>query len=117
MAIDKQILEELKKALLEEKEKLEKNMNKIAKPVDDKEGDYETSFDDIGNDKDDNATEVDQYTQNLSVETALEKRLQKIIKALDKIDKGIYGVCINCQKEIPIERLKANPSSQTCNRC
>jgi len=117
MAIEKKTMEELKNALLEEKAELEKNLGKIAKPVDKEEGDYETSFEDIGTDKDDNATEVDQYTQNLGVESALEKNLQDVIDALEKMDKGTYGICENCQKEIPVERLKANPSAKTCIKC
>jgi len=117
MTIDKKTMEELKSALVEEKEELESNLGKIAKPVDKEDGDYETSFEDIGSDKDDNATEVDQYTQNLSVENTLEKKLQNILDALEKMDKGTYGICENCQKEIPLDRLRANPSAKTCTKC
>ena len=117
MNIDEKTLNELKEALLGEKAELESNINRIAKPINKREGDYETSFDDIGTDKEDNATEVDQYTQNLSIETSLEKKLQDIIDALEKMEKGIYGICENCQKEIPIERLKANPSAKVCLDC
>ncbi len=117
MTIDKTILAELKAALLKEKEELESNLGKIARPIDKAEGDYETSFEDIGTDKDDNATEVDQYTQNLSVENTLEKKLQVILEALEKMEKGTYGFCENCQQEIPLDRLRANPSAKTCIKC
>lgn len=117
MTIDKKTMDELKAALLKEKEELEINLGKIARPIDKEDGDYETSFEDIGTDKDDNATEVDQYTQNLSIENTLEKKLQEIIEALSSMEKGTYGFCENCQKEIPIERLRANPSAKTCIKC
>lgn len=117
MPIDKKTLEELKGQLLAEKENLEKNLEKIARPVDKKEGDYETTFDDIGSDRDDNATEVDQYSDNLSVETTLEKKLQDVLDALERMENGTYGKCLNCQKEIDIERLKVNPSAKTCIKC
>ncbi len=117
MAIDQKTLGELKTALLKEKAELESDLGKIARPVDKKEGDYETSFEEIGTDKDDNATEVDQYTQNLSVENTLEKKLQEIIEALLMMEKGTYGFCENCQKEIPLDRLRANPSAKTCIKC
>jgi len=110
-------LDELKRVLLEEKEKLESSLNKIARPVDTEDGDYETSFDALGTDKDDNATEVDQYTQNLSVETSLEKQLQEILEALARMEKGTYGKCENCSKDISLERLKANPSARICLGC
>lgn len=117
MSIDKKTLDELKEKLLQEKAELEKDLGRIAKPVDKKEGDYETSFENIGSDKDDNATEVDQYTQNLSVETSLEKRLQEVIDALGRMEKGTYGKCENCNADIPVERLKANPSARVCLNC
>ncbi len=117
MAIDKKIMEELKAELLKEKAELESNLGKIARPIDKQEGDYETSFEELGTDKDDNATEVDQYTQNLSVENTLEKKLQVILEALEKMEKGTYGFCENCQKEIPLDRLRANPSAKTCITC
>lgn len=117
MAINEEKLRKLKQSLMEEKNKLEKDLVRIAKPVDQKKGDYETSYEDIGSDKDDNATEVNQYTQNLSIENNLEKKLQAVLDALAKIEAGTYGVCEKCQQEIPIERLTANPSAKTCLHC
>lgn len=117
MTIDKKTLEELRQQLVKEKADLEANISRIARPVNAKEGDYETTFDEIGSDRDDNATEVDQYSDNVSVENTLEKKLQEVIDALERMDKGTYGICENCQKEINIERLKANPSAKTCIEC
>jgi RNA polymerase-binding protein DksA len=116
MTLDSKTISELKEALLKEKKELEENLSRIAKPTDDK-GDYETSFEDIGTDRDDNATEVEQYTDNLPVEATLEKKLQDILEALQRMDTGTYGVCENCHQDIDIERLKANPSAKTCITC
>lgn len=115
--MDPKTLLELKEMLLKEKSELEENLLRIAKPIDKKEGDYETSFDDIGTDREDNATEVGEYTDNLSVEVTLEKRLQEIIDALSRMENGTYGFCENCNKEIDIERLRANPAAKTCIKC
>lgn len=115
--MDPKTLLELKEMLLKEKGELEENLLRIAKPIDKKEGDYETSFDDIGTDREDNATEVGEYTDNLSVEVTLEKRLQEIIDALSRMENGTYGFCENCNKEIDIERLRANPAAKTCIKC
>lgn len=117
MTIDQKTLAELKKVLLEEKEKLEKNLEKIARPIDKRDGEYETNFERIGEDKDDNATEVEQYADSLPVETALENKLKDVIAALSRIEAGTYGFCENCQKEIDIERLRINPSAKTCIKC
>lgn len=115
--LDKKVLDEIKTALLNEKESLEKDLGKIATPVDKKIGDYETSFKDIGTDMEDNTTEVEQYTSDLPVEVSLEKKLQDVMSALEKIEKGTYGICENCQQEIDLERLKINPSARTCIKC
>ncbi|MFA6383671.1 MAG: TraR/DksA C4-type zinc finger protein [Parcubacteria group bacterium] len=116
MTLDPKTISELKEALLKEKKELEENLGRIAKPLDDK-GDYETSFENIGTDRDDNATEVEQYTDNLPVEATLEKKLQDILEALQRMDAGTYGICENCHQEIDIERLKASPSAKTCITC
>ncbi|HCP08518.1 MAG TPA: hypothetical protein DIT25_01830 [Candidatus Moranbacteria bacterium] len=116
MALDQNTLSELKESLLKEKSELEENLGRIAKPVDEK-GDFETTFEDIGRDMEDNTTEVEQYTDNLPVEITLEKKLQDVLEALKKIEAGTYGTCSNCNQEIDIERLKANPSAKTCVKC
>ncbi len=117
MALDQKTLDELKAMLLKEKEDLEKNLGRIAKPINKEEGDYETSFEELGTDKDDNATEVDQYSQNLSVENSLEKQLQDVLDALETMEKGTYGKCENCEKDVPLERLRVNPSARVCLDC
>ncbi len=117
MAIDPKTLEELKEALTREKEELEKDLARIAKPASEKEGDYEPAFEDIGRDIDDNITEVEQFTDNLPVEITLQKKLHDVLEALERMEKGTYGICENCHQEIDIERLKANPSAKTCIKC
>lgn len=117
MTIDQKTLSELKEALLKEKAELESNLDRIAKPIDKKAGDYETSFDEVGTDREDNTTEVEEYTDNLPVEITLEKKLQDVLSALEKMEKGTYGLCENCAAEIDLERLKANPSARTCIKC
>lgn len=115
--MDPKFIEEMKEALTKEKADLENNISRIAKPVDKEEGDYETNFNEIGTDREDNATEVGEYSDNLSVEVTLEKRLQEIIEALERIEKGTYGFCENCGKEIGTDRLRANPAATTCIQC
>lgn len=116
MTLDSKIQEELKAALLKEKAELEEGLGRIARPGDE-EGDYKASFEDIGTDRDANATEVEQYADNLPVEVALEKKLHDVNEALLEMEKGVYGICNNCNQEIDVERLKANPSARTCISC
>ena len=43
--------------------------------------------------------------------------LDKIQKALDKIDGGSFGVCDECGGEISMKRLEARPETTLCIRC
>jgi DnaK suppressor protein len=43
--------------------------------------------------------------------------LDKITKALTKIDDGSFGVCEECGEEISIKRLEARPETTLCIRC
>ena len=104
------------KELLKEKARLEKDLGIMGMPTE-KEGDYETKFDDIGRDKEDNASEVEEYADNVAVEDSLEKQLKEVSDALKRIESGTYGVCENCGQEIDIERLRAYPAAKTCIKC
>ncbi|HEY6558225.1 MAG TPA: TraR/DksA C4-type zinc finger protein [Polyangiaceae bacterium] len=43
--------------------------------------------------------------------------LDKIQKALEKIDAGTFGVCDDCSEKISIKRLEARPETTLCIRC
>ena len=43
--------------------------------------------------------------------------LDKIQKALEKIDDGSFGVCDDCGEKISIKRLEARPETTLCIRC
>ena len=46
-----------------------------------------------------------------------EQVLSEIDAALGRIDDRTYGICFNCGKEIPRERLEANPWASLCIDC
>lgn len=43
--------------------------------------------------------------------------LQKLFNALDRMDKGRYGICAKCGREIPIGRLRLVPEAVVCVSC
>lgn len=116
MAINKALQDQFKTKLLEAKNRLESELLRFAKPTD-QLGDYETRFDDIGKDADENASEVEEYTDNLALENTLEKELRDVNDALSRMEKGSYGICDDCRQEIDIERLKAYPAARNCIKC
>ena len=44
-------------------------------------------------------------------------RLRAVEKALERVDKGSYGLCETCSKSIPLQRLKALPFARLCVPC
>jgi RNA polymerase-binding protein DksA len=43
--------------------------------------------------------------------------LRSIDGARERIQNGTYGQCINCETEIPFERLLAQPTAERCAPC
>ncbi|EKE19428.1 MAG: Transcriptional regulator, TraR/DksA family [uncultured bacterium] len=116
MSLDSKTRKELEEQLLSEKTRIEEELNRIAKPTT-ASGDFSTNFNEIGTDEDANASEVEEYTDNLALEATLEKQLKEILEALERISTGTYGKCENCDGEIPIERLRAYPAAKKCLNC
>ncbi|MBD3789189.1 MAG: TraR/DksA C4-type zinc finger protein [Campylobacterales bacterium] len=44
-------------------------------------------------------------------------RLTRLQNALTRIDKPIFGICIECEEEINIERMKIRPECVRCVEC
>ncbi len=111
--MDAKLLEELKTRLEVEKKRLEAELSRFAKPTG-IAGDYETTFQDMGNERDENTSEVEEYVDNLGLETNLEGQLRATSEALSRVEVGSYGKCEKCGAAINPERLKAYPSARTC---
>ena len=60
-------------------------------------------------------TENDQVLDSLGNTTRDE--IEKIKKAILRIDGGTYGICLSCGHPIKKERLKAIPFSSQCIHC
>lgn len=110
---NKAFIEEMKGKLLAEKAKVEGELSRFAKPTEE-EGEYETQFEDIGRDPEDNAHEVEAYGSDLALEQTLEGRLKDIADALEKIENGTYGVSEKSGRRIPEDRLRAFPEARVC---
>lgn len=107
----------IKQKLEDEKERLNKELGAVAKKNPLTTNDYQAVFPEYGDEEDDNAREVAEYTANKPLEISLEKTLRDIDKALDRIDKGVYGICKYCDKPIDEKRLLARPTSSACVSC
>lgn len=113
----KSFLEEIKKKLLDEKARLEQELGSFARKNPNNPEDYQTNFPQLGSDEDENASEVTTFTDNLTIERALEKELQDTNSALKRIEEKVYGSCKYCGKPIPEKRLLIRPTSSACIDC
>ncbi|MFC1598675.1 TraR/DksA family transcriptional regulator [Patescibacteria group bacterium] len=113
----KATIEKIKKDLIARKEQIEKELASFAKKDEFIKDNYRSEFPDFGDKEDENAKEIAEYTDNLSIEHSLEKTLRDINKTLERIDKGTYGKCNYCGKEIKEDRLLARPVSSACVEC
>jgi DnaK suppressor protein len=52
-----------------------------------------------------------------ALDTLEREELIKIREALEKIEKGTFGQCIECGDEIEVKRLKALPYALKCMSC
>jgi hypothetical protein len=44
-------------------------------------------------------------------------RVERLHDALDRVEVGSYGTCLDCTVPIEKERLKAQPEAETCAAC
>lgn len=112
MPLTQEFQEEMKEKLLTEKMRLEGGLSRFAKATD-TEGNYETVFQEMGTDPDENASEVEQYVDDIALEGNLEAQLKDIEDALLKIEEGRYGICETTGEEIGEERLRVYPQART----
>jgi len=65
----------------------------------------------------DTATETYDRELDYTLEENSEHVLADIDAALRRIEEGTYGICTNCGKPIPEERLEARPWATLCIDC
>jgi RNA polymerase-binding transcription factor DksA len=115
--LEPSFVQEIKKKLEAEKQKLEKELEEFARKRS-VPNDWAARYPDFkGDNLEEEADEVEEYEKRLAEETSLEDRLRGIRLALAKTEKGDYGRCSDCGREIEKERLEAFPASLTCRQC
>ena len=86
------------------------NLEKRTHPNGGEISQYSTHMADQGSDA--NQYELDNYFVARRL-----KFLRHLDQALSRIEKGDYGICVICHKEIPRERLEVVPHTQYCTQC
>ena len=121
--MDNNLISKIKEQLEKGKDSTIAELKKFADEDKNIKGDWDTRFPFTeskgsgGAALEQSADEVEEYGNRLPVEFSLELKLQNIEVALQKIEKGTYGLCENCGKLIPEERLKIYPEAKLCLVC
>lgn len=69
---------------------------------------------DLGNaDENVEADVVEEWNERRALLAQLEIRYRNIVRALEKIENGTFGICEISGKPIETERLQANPAART----
>lgn len=119
--LNQKILDELKTALLKERDLLIKELETIATPDPNLKDDWDIKHEEWSEDQitskealesDESVNESDEDMKNKALSDRLELRLKEVNDALERIENRTYGICEVCKKQIDIERLKANPAAK-----
>ncbi len=105
-----------KTRLEDEKTRLEAGLQTVGRRNPSNPGDWEAVPQETGQEADpnDRADQLENYGENNAILTDLEIRLGEVNDALGRIEKGAFGTCEVCGKEIEADRLDADPAARTC---
>ena len=107
--LSKDQVNKFKGFLLKRRAQLSSNLKSGLEEIVSKEGHHLADLEDIDDVQDNDA--VFEVVNNTSA------TLEQIEKALEKIEKGTYGECEDCNERIPLERLQALPFATQCIEC
>ncbi|MFA6404669.1 MAG: TraR/DksA family transcriptional regulator [Candidatus Paceibacterota bacterium] len=113
--MNKKETEQFKQKLLAEMAIIEGELSSIGHKNPQVVGGWEATSGDMEvNSADENemADKFEELEDNKSIVVQLENQLLDIKSALERIEKGTYGICEVCGVPIEKERLEANPSSK-----
>lgn len=113
-------IEEFKKNLSHEKERLEHELESFAVRDPRMRDDWDSKFPAGAplpapmshSSEDEQADLREEYETELAQEQSLELRLREVTRALERIAGGSFGVCRGCGKPISEDRLRANPAAE-----
>jgi len=112
-------IEHFKQRLEEEKRVVEGQLKSLGRENPKIPGDWEATGGELETlsplqDSNEAADKLEEYEERREETDQMEIRLREINEALQKIEKGAYGICEVCGGQIEEDRLEANPAARTC---
>jgi DnaK suppressor protein len=100
-----EIIQKLKSVLLAERSRLRNDDVGVITSVELRGDSYDIS------------SAIEEVEMSMTLRSMDSSKLNDIEFALERIENGTYGVCIDCGKNIPIRRLCALPFASKCVGC
>ena len=110
MAVSKDFLESALKRLTEEDRAVKEELADLGFA----DGHVDVNFDEGFADA---AQTTSERARILSLAEGLRQRLDELHAALQRVERGTYGICESCGKQIAPERLDAIPTARLCISC
>ena len=100
--------------VVKEQQKLEQERKQVAEELNNLR---ELMQAEVDVEPDEGDAEIFEREKNAALIAVLERKLGDIDTALRSIDKGQYGTCERCGKQIEMERLEVKPDATLCLTC
>jgi RNA polymerase-binding protein DksA len=111
-------LEKFRVRLLEERERLEAELQEIEnRTARISEADRASELSAYEDHPADLASETFEREKDLAIGESVQGLLNQVLIALEKVDRGTYGICDACSKPIKKARLNALPFATLCVEC
>lgn len=110
-------IQHLKTKLQAELSRLESELSKIAAQNPNNPLDWQATNGTVATDSADEnevADVMEEFETNTAIVSELEKQYDDVQLALEKIEKGNYGICEISGHPIEDDRLEVNPAARTC---
>lgn len=102
--------QQLKQTLQDKRDRIHRRLRKIHADLQQEDGP-------LDKDIEDQAIELENDEVLDHLEPATRQELGDILAALERMEEGTYGQCIDCGDEISASRLKAIPHTLRCIEC
>lgn len=110
MARESRSLEQVRQRLLTRRLELQQRGSRVGR-------DLSRQSDPLSGDSDDRAIQLENDESLHAIGEAAVSEIEDIDVALDRLERGYYGICKVCGNEIAPARLAAVPQASTCQLC
>lgn len=63
------------------------------------------------------ASRLSEMRMNVTLQARISKQIRLVEEALRRLDVADFGTCDECGEDIPVQRLKVNPTTRLCVHC